>query len=148
LLPLHLQRLLHSPLTMTSSKSTSVSVISFSKKPRTFILTDITNEPDDAESFCRYLTYSNQFDTVGVVPTTSTWLQDKVAPEALHDILDGYEQVIDNLNAHAHPSNPYPSVEYMRSIVRSGAPVSRCLHTFFSRSMSSRVNRLPFRFMA
>ncbi|KAH6643102.1 hypothetical protein C7974DRAFT_117154 [Boeremia exigua] len=92
-------------------------------KPRTFILTDITNEPDDAQSFCRYLTYSNQFDTEGIVPVTSTWLRNKVAPEALHDILDGYADVVHNLNTHTHPSNPYPSADHLRNLVRSGAPV-------------------------
>lgn len=92
-------------------------------KSRIFILTDITNEPDDAQSFCRYLTYSNQFDTEGIVPTTSTWLRDRVAPEALHDIVDGYADVVQNLNAHAHPENPYPSPEHIRSLIKPGAPV-------------------------
>lgn len=92
-------------------------------KPRVFILTDITNEPDDAQSFCRYLTYSNQFDTEGIVPTTSTWLRDKVAPEALHDIMDGYAEIVDNLNAHAHPENPYPAPDRLRSLIKPGSPV-------------------------
>jgi hypothetical protein len=96
----------------------------FPSKPRVFILTDITNEPDDAESFCRYLTYSNQFRTEGVVATTSTWLRDKVAPENLHEIIDAYEKVVGNLNAHVHPDFPYPSADYVRSIVRAGAAVS------------------------
>lgn len=95
----------------------------FQNKLRTFILTDITNEPDDAQSFCRYLTYSNQFDTEGIVPTTSTWLRDRVAPEALHDIVDGYAQVVDNLNIHTHPNNPYPSPAHVRSLIKPGAPV-------------------------
>lgn len=99
--------------------------VSFPSKPRIFILTDITNEPDDAESFCRYLTYSNQFRTEGVVAVTSVWLRNNVAPENLHGIIDAYEKVVDNLNAHVHPESPYPSAEYMRSIVRSGPPVSR-----------------------
>ncbi|KAF2010682.1 DUF1593-domain-containing protein [Aaosphaeria arxii CBS 175.79] len=98
-------------------------VNSYPTKPRVFILTDITNEPDDSQSFCRYLTYSNQFDTEGVVPTTSTWLRHRVAPEGVHDIIDGYAQVVDNLNAHVHPSNPYPSPESLRSIVKAGSPV-------------------------
>ncbi|KAL2841659.1 hypothetical protein BJX68DRAFT_271082 [Aspergillus pseudodeflectus] len=101
----------------------STSVLSFSTKPRVFILTDITNEPDDAESFVRYLTYSNQFQTEGVVATTSTWLKNKVAPENLHEIIDAYELVVDNLNSHAHPSSPYPSAQEMRDLVRSGPPV-------------------------
>lgn len=96
---------------------------SYAFRPRVFILTDITNEPDDAQSFCRYLTYSNQFDTKGIVPTTSVWLRDKVAPEALYDIVDGYAEVVDNLNTHAHPSNPYPSPEHIRSLIKLGSPV-------------------------
>lgn len=98
-------------------------LITYPTKPRVFILTDITNEPDDAQSFCRYLTYSNQFDTEGIVPTTSTWLRDKVAPEALHDILDGYAEIVNNLNAHSHPSNPYPTPDHLRTLVKPGAPV-------------------------
>ncbi|CAH0022334.1 unnamed protein product [Clonostachys rhizophaga] len=98
-------------------------LLSFASKPRVFILTDITNEPDDTQSFCRYLTYSNQFDTEGVVPVTSTWLRDRVAPEALHQVVNGYEAVVDNLNAHAHPDSQYPSADTVRSLIKPGAPV-------------------------
>ncbi|KAL1864916.1 hypothetical protein VTK73DRAFT_5602 [Phialemonium thermophilum] len=101
----------------------AASTVSFPGKPRVFILTDITNEPDDAESFCRYLTYANQFDTEGVVAVTSVWLRDKVAPQNLHQIIDGYAKVVDNLNAHVHPDFPYPSADAVRSLVRSGPPV-------------------------
>ena len=99
------------------------SVLPFKSKHRVFILTDITNEPDDAQSFCRYLTYSNQFDTEGVVATTSVWLRNRVAPEALHDIVDGFAQVADNLNAHAHPESLYPPPDFWHSIIKAGAPV-------------------------
>ncbi|KAL6401556.1 cellulose-binding protein [Ilyonectria robusta] len=108
---------------MAESTSQRVNIVPFPSRPRVFILTDITNEPDDAQSFCRYLTYSNQFQTEGVVACTSIWLKDKVAPENLFQILDGYEPVVDNLNAHAHPQFPYPSADYMRSIVKPGPPV-------------------------
>ena len=38
-------------------------------KPRVFVLTDIENEPDDAMSLVRFLTYANQFGyTSGTVP--------------------------------------------------------------------------------
>lgn len=36
-------------------------------KPRIIVLTDIENEPDDAESLVRFLTYSNQFDVEGII---------------------------------------------------------------------------------
>ncbi|KAK7427646.1 hypothetical protein QQZ08_005921 [Neonectria magnoliae] len=108
---------------MAESASNRGAIAPFPSKPRVFILTDITNEPDDAQSFCRYLTYSNQFQTEGVVACTSIWLKDKVAPETLLQILDGYESVVDNLNAHAHPQFPYSSADYFRNIVKPGPPV-------------------------
>ena len=44
-----------------------------SDKSRVLVLTDIGNEPDDAESFVRLLLYANQLDIEGLVATTSTW---------------------------------------------------------------------------
>jgi hypothetical protein len=41
------------------------------EKVRIFVLTDIENEPDDAQSLVRFLTYSNRFDVEGLVATTS-----------------------------------------------------------------------------
>lgn len=40
-------------------------------RPRDFVLTDIENEPDDAMSLVRFLTYANHFEIEGVVATTS-----------------------------------------------------------------------------
>ncbi|KAK2056393.1 DUF1593-domain-containing protein [Colletotrichum caudatum] len=91
----------------SGSKGTA-SLTQYPSKPRVLILTDITNEPDDAESFCRYLTYANQFRTEGIVAVTPTWLRNKVAPQNLHEIVDAHEKVVDNLKAHTHPSSPYP----------------------------------------
>jgi hypothetical protein len=113
--------LMASALAVTSGRA---ALQTFATKPRVFILTDITNEPDDAESFCRYLTYANQFQTEGLVATTSVWLTDSTAPENLHSILNGYEKVAENLNAHVHPDHPYPSAGELRGLVCSGPPVS------------------------
>ncbi|EGU73706.1 hypothetical protein FOPG_17522 [Fusarium oxysporum f. sp. conglutinans race 2 54008] len=95
----------------------------YTSKPRLFILSDITNEPDDTQSLCRYLTYANQFDTEGIIATTSTWLRNKVAPEAMHVVVNGYEKVVDNLNVHTHPESQYPSADHLRSLIKPGAPV-------------------------
>ncbi len=51
----------------------------FTEKPRVFVLTDIENEPDDAQSLVRFLTYSNQWDVEGLVATTSCWQRDTTA---------------------------------------------------------------------
>ncbi|KAJ0158759.1 hypothetical protein CTA2_10957 [Colletotrichum tanaceti] len=95
----------------------------FPDKPRVFVLTDISNEPDDAESLVRYLLYSNQFQTEGLVAVSSTWMKNKVCPQDIHKILDAYAGAVDNLNRHTHPEFPYPSADSLRALVKSGPPV-------------------------
>ncbi|EFQ34538.1 uncharacterized protein GLRG_09682 [Colletotrichum graminicola M1.001] len=95
----------------------------FANKPRVFILTDISNEPDDAESLVRYLLYSNQFQTEGLVAVTSTWMKNKVCPQDIYNILDAYAGAVGNLNRHTHPESPYPSADSLRALVKSGPPV-------------------------
>lgn len=101
----------------------------YSDKPRVFILTDISNEPDDAESLVRYLLYSNQFHTEGLVAVTSTWVPKKVCPQDIDRIVSAYAEAVDNLNAHVHEKDQYPSAGYLKSLIRSGPPVSfaKCL---------------------
>ncbi|KAH7155178.1 hypothetical protein B0J13DRAFT_496142 [Dactylonectria estremocensis] len=96
---------------------------SFSSKPRVFILSDISNEPDDAESLVRYLLYSNQFQTEGLVACTSNWMKNKVCPQDMHKIVDAYAGAVENLNKHANPDFQYPSAEYLKSLIKPGAPV-------------------------
>ncbi|KAH5759335.1 hypothetical protein HBI88_185430 [Parastagonospora nodorum] len=93
----------------------------FAHKPRVFILSDISNEPDDAESLCRYLLYANQFETEGLVACTSTWMRNKVCPQDMEKIIDAYANAVGNLNQHAHPEWQYPSAQRMRSLIRKGA---------------------------
>lgn len=97
----------------------------YAQKPRVFILSDISNEPDDAESLCRYLLYANQFQTEGLVPCTSTWMKNKVCPQDMESIIDAYAAAVGNLNKHVHPAWQYPSAQHLRSLVRKGAEVSK-----------------------
>jgi hypothetical protein len=48
-------------------------------KPRVIVLTDIENEPDDAMSMVRFLTYSNQWDVEGLIATTSIHQRNETA---------------------------------------------------------------------
>lgn len=109
---------------MTDGDVTRPRLQTFVGKPRVFILSDISNEPDDAESLVRYLTYANQFRTEGLVPVTSIWLKDRTCPEDMHKIMDGYAAAAKNLNLHTHSDFPYPAAEDLRSLIRPGAPVS------------------------
>jgi len=96
----------------------------YAQKPRVFILSDISNEPDDAESLCRYLLYANEFETEGLVACTSTWMRNKVCPQDMEKIIDAYAGAVDNLNKHAHPEWQYPTPEHLRGLIRKGAEVS------------------------
>lgn len=95
----------------------------FPQKPRVFILSDISNEPDDAESLCRYLLYANQFETEGLVACTSTWMKNKVCPQDMEKIIDAYAGAVQNLNKHVHPDWPYPTAECLRGLIKKGAEV-------------------------
>ncbi len=88
-------------------------------KPRVFVLTDIDNEPDDAMSLVRYLTYANQFDTEGLVATTSVHQKDHVAPKSIRRIVEAYGKVRDNLEKH---EAGYPTGEQLLALVTEGIP--------------------------
>ncbi|KAM0438440.1 hypothetical protein ACHAPT_001189 [Fusarium lateritium] len=92
-------------------------------KPRIIVTSDISNEPDDAQSLVRYLLYSNEFETLGLVACTSNSLKDRVFPEDMHSIIEAYGTVLDNLNAHVHPDNQYPSASHLASLVKTGPAV-------------------------
>lgn len=89
-------------------------------KPRVLVLSDIGNEPDDAQSLVRFLLYSNEFDVEGILATTSTWLRDEVQDHQMRAHVRAYGQVRDNLLRHA-PG--YPSEEDLLSKVKACLPV-------------------------
>ena len=88
-------------------------------RPRVIVLTDIANEPDDQMSLVRFLVYSNQYDVLGLVATTSTWMKNKVRPDVILTVLDAYDQVQPNLLKHA-PG--FPTAASLRGVVTSGQP--------------------------
>ena len=86
-------------------------------KHRILILTDIENEPDDAESLVRFLLYSNQFDVEGIVATTSCWQRDQIADWRIHEIVDAYGKVRDNLEKH---EKGYPAHSFLKERIKKG----------------------------
>ena len=89
------------------------------QKQRVLVLTDIENEPDDAQSLVRFLVYSNQFDVEGLVATTSTHLRDKTAEWRIKEIVTAYGKVRDNLLKH---EEGFPTEEYLHSVTKKGIP--------------------------
>lgn len=88
-------------------------------KHRVIVLTDIENEPDDAMSLVRFLTYSNQWDVEGLVATTSVHQKYKLATWRIREIVDAYGKVQPNLLKH---EAGYPSADYLHSITKEGKP--------------------------
>lgn len=86
-------------------------------RQRVFVLTDISNEPDDEESMVRFLVYANEYEIEGLVATTSTWLRQTTRVDLIQRQLDAYSQVRPNLLKHA-PG--FPSAESLRAVTATG----------------------------
>ena len=90
------------------------------EKPRVFALTDIENEPDDAMSIVRFLTYANHFEIEGLIATTSIHQRSHVAPQSIRRIVEAYGKVRDNLEKH-EPG--FPTGAHLLTLVNQGLPV-------------------------
>jgi Protein of unknown function (DUF1593) len=88
-------------------------------KPRIVVMTDIANEPDDQMSLVRYLVYANQFDTEGLIATTSTWMKNRVRPDVIETLVDAYAQVRASLLRHA-PG--FPEAAALKKLIVPGQP--------------------------
>lgn len=86
-------------------------------KHRVIILSDIENEPDDAQSFVRLLLYANQVEIKGMIATTSCWMKNRVAPESIKKIIRAYGKVQANLNKH---ELGFPTENELLSTVKQG----------------------------
>ncbi len=89
------------------------------EKQRVFVLTDISNEPDDEESMVRFLVYANAYDVEGLVATTSTHLRNGTREDLIRRQLEAYGEVRPNLEKHA-PG--FPSKEALLAVTATGQP--------------------------
>jgi Protein of unknown function (DUF1593) len=86
-------------------------------KQRVFVLTDISNEPDDEESMVRFLVYANNYDIEGLVATTSTWLKDKTREDLIRRQIEAYGTVRNNLIIH---EKGFPTQEQLLVVTTTG----------------------------
>ncbi|WP_205755888.1 DUF1593 domain-containing protein [Lacibacter luteus] len=84
---------------------------------RVAVLSDIENEPDDAESFVRLLVYSNMWDIEGLIATTSIHQKNKIADWRMHEIVTAYGKVRNNLLKH---EAGFPEEKYLHSVIKKG----------------------------
>ena len=87
------------------------------EKHRIIVTTDITNEPDDQESMVRLLAYANDYDIEGLIGSTGIWKLSHPATEVIHECIDAYGKVRDNLLL--HDAN-YPTAEYLHQVTVTG----------------------------
>ena len=87
------------------------------KKLRVMVLTDIENEPDDAQSLVRFLTYSNHWDVEGLIASTSIHKKENPATWRIKQIVNAYGKVRSNLLLH---EKGYPEEKYLLNIIRAG----------------------------
>ncbi|NND31763.1 MAG: DUF1593 domain-containing protein, partial [Saprospiraceae bacterium] len=97
--------------------TTGVNTLSGQEKSRVFVLTDISNEPDDEESLVRFLVYSNEYDIEGLVATTSTWLRSKPREDLIRRQIYAYDLVRNNLLIH---KNGFPGKEQLFAVTATG----------------------------
>lgn len=109
-------------LSLLSVAASAQTTLTFDEpvKQRLFVLTDITNEPDDQESLVRLLVYSNEVDLEGLVATTSTHLRNQVRKDKIEKLVRNYGEVKANLDKHA---KGYPSMEYLLGITAEHLPL-------------------------
>lgn len=88
-------------------------------RPRIIILSDISGiaEPDDTQSFIRFLLYSNEFDIEGIIGTGSRYGPARGDITYFESLIDAYGQVRENLQLH---SGGYPTVDHLKSVLRHG----------------------------
>ena len=96
-----------------------ISTVAANERQRVIVLTDIENEPDDAMSMVRFLTYCNQWDVEGIVATTSVHQKRKLATWRIREIVEAYGKVQPNLAKH---EGGYPTFEYLKSIIKEARP--------------------------
>lgn len=95
----------------------------FENKTRIFVLTDISNEPDDQMSLVRFLTHANELDIINIAGVTSTWKNDSVDTPSILKVINAYGDVIDNLNANVPAAGAYPPASDLLAKVVVGQPV-------------------------
>ncbi len=87
------------------------------ERQRVFVLTDMSNEPDDEQSMVRFLVYANEYDIEGLVATTSTWLRSGPREDLIRRQIHAYNLVRDNLLVH---KAGFPTHEHLLSVTATG----------------------------
>jgi hypothetical protein len=95
----------------------------YEHKPRVFIMTDVSNEPDDQMSLVRLMAHANELAIQNIAVVTSTWKNDSIDTPSTFGVIHGYGEVIDNLNSNVPEAGAYPPAEDLAASVVTGHTV-------------------------
>ncbi|KAM3067778.1 hypothetical protein ACMFMG_011512 [Clarireedia jacksonii] len=95
----------------------------YATQPKVFVLTDMSNEPDDQMSLVRFLTYANEFDIQGIAGVTSVWKNDSIDTSTIKTVINAYGNITTNLNKNVPQNATYPTGASLLPKVHSGHPV-------------------------
>lgn len=115
---------------------------------RLLVVSDIGNEPDDAESLVRLLLYSNEIDIEGLVASTSIWQRERTRPELMREQIAAYGEALTNLRVH---DCRYPDANMLADQVSVGSSrygllgVGKGKDTQGSRAIITAIDRMDAR---
>ncbi|TNF42458.1 MAG: DUF1593 domain-containing protein [Bacteroidetes bacterium] len=92
-------------------------------KPRIIVTTD--GEIDDKTSFMRFLLYSNEFETEGLIYGNSKWQRHGHGVVWMQEMIDEYGKIRPNLLKHL-PG--YPAVDELKKVIYAGNMDEKYLH--------------------
>jgi hypothetical protein len=92
-------------------------------KPRVIVTTD--GEIDDKTSFIRYLMYSNEFETLGLIYGNSKWQIHGHGTVWMQETIDVWNGIRDNLLLH---QDGYPTAEELKAVCFAGNMDVNYLH--------------------
>jgi hypothetical protein len=92
---------------------------------RLIVMADMGNEPDEVQQMAHLLIYANRVDIEGLIACSGKYLhadrkdgRTKTHPELLHELVDAYAKVVENLKRH---EDGWPPATDLRSVIRSGS---------------------------
>lgn len=95
----------------------SISQIVKSDKQRLIVTTDLGGaDPDDVQSMIHLLLCSNVIDIEGLI-RQQAWVDDPDLTYRINEVVEQFGEVLPRLHKHAQG---YPSLDYLRSIIRHG----------------------------
>ena len=88
-----------------------------SEKPRVVVMTDIGGDPDDRQSMVRFLLYTCDFETEGLLTGFGHGHDRRTRPDLIREAVEAYGKAVGNLRKHR---SDYPSKDQLLALIKDG----------------------------